>query len=468
MDQSIRRTSADPLANANGSSRLVVLDALRGLAALGILWRNIFVFGLPAVAFSLPEEWGESVVSNVASWLFVVIFVDGTMRGLFSLIFGATAILLMERHARNPGGLAAADLYFRRLMWLIVFGIIHGYLLLWPHDVLYVYGLLGMFLFVFRNLSGRKLLAIGLVIFAISSFKDGIGLSLDQISSDAFEAAQSELVQPDEGADLQQQEPAQPPLVQPQDNIQQDAPQQDAGQQESEDEAAMFEELERMALAEMDERLAGYTEVLRNLAPETFQEQTTLFFTDHILDVGAMMFFGMALYRLGAFSGRWSTGQYAVMAVGGLGCGIFIGFLVHGTNAIPGFESWSLGSWDAYFYNLRRLLIGLGLIGLANLLARGGAGRILLAPFVAVGKIPLTIYVGQTVICGVVFYGFGFGLFGSMEHHQLLMVAFAINIAQILFALAWQRTGRQGPLEWLLRWLVQQGPQASMDGDRKA
>lgn len=463
MDQSIRRTSIDVAASATGSSRLVVLDALRGLAALGILWRNIFVFGMPAVAFSLPEEWGEAVVSNVASWLFVVIFVDGTMRGLFSLIFGATAILLMERHARNPGGLLAADLYFRRLMWLIAFGIIHGYLLLWPHDVLYVYGLLGMFLFVFRNLSGRKLLAIALVIFAISSLKDGTGLSLDQISSDAFEAAQSEQVLPDEGTGAQPYVAGQPPLAPPQDNAQQEAE-----QQESEDEAAMFEELERMALAEMDERLAGYTEVVRNLAPETFQEQTTLFFTDHILDVGAMMFFGMALYRLGAFSGSWTAGQYAAMALAGLSGGILLGFLVHGTNAIPGFESWSLGSWDAYFYNLRRLLIGLGLIGLANLLARGGAGRVLLAPFVAVGKIPLTVYIGQTVICGVVFYGFGFGLFGSMEHHQLLMVALGINVAQILLALAWQRTGRQGPLEWLLRWLVQQGPQASTDGDRKA
>nr|WP_283776571.1 DUF418 domain-containing protein [Stappia sp. WLB 29] len=176
----------------------------------------------------------------------------------------------------------------------------------------------------------------------------------------------------------------------------------------------------------------------------------------------------MALYRLGAFSGGWSTGQYAALALAGLSGGIFLGFLVHGTNAIPGFESWSLGSWDAYFYNLRRLLIGLGLIGLANLLARSGAGRVLLAPFVAVGKIPLTVYIGQTVICGIVFYGFGFGLFGSMEHHQLLMIALGINVAQILFALAWQRTGHQGPLEWLLRWLVQQGPQASTGANRKA
>lgn len=467
MDQRIRRTSADTVASASASNRLVVLDALRGLAALGILWRNIFVFGMPTVAFALPEEWGETVVANVASWLFVVIFVDGTMRGLFSLIFGATAILLMERHARAPGGLLAADLYFRRLMWLIVFGIVHGYLLLWPHDVLYVYGILGMFLFVFRNVSGRTLLAIALVIFVASSLKDGTGLSLDRISSDAFEAAQSEQAasrsetetsetpadssgssQPQEDSRLESQ------AAESQDGEDQDA----AARQEAEEEAAMFDELERMALAEMDERLASYTEVVRNLAPETFQEQTTLFFSDHILDVGAMMFFGMALYRLGAFSGRWKSSHYAMMTVAGLCGGALVGFLVHGTSAVPGFENWSIGSWDAYLYNLRRLLIGLGLIGLVNLLVRRAAGQSLLSPFVAVGRIPLTTYIGQTVICVLLFYGFGFGLFGSMEHHQLLLVALAINAAQIVFALAWQRSGRQGPMEWLLRWLTQKGP----------
>lgn len=146
--------AAGPTARAEG--RLQLLDALRGLAALGILWRNIFVFGLPTVAFTLPDEWGLSTAANVFSWLFVVIFVDGTMRGLFSMLFGATAVIIMASHERNPGGVFAADLYFRRLMWLVAFGLVHGYLLLWPYDVLYVYGLLGMFLFVFRNMSGAR------------------------------------------------------------------------------------------------------------------------------------------------------------------------------------------------------------------------------------------------------------------------------------------------------------------------
>jgi uncharacterized protein len=447
VDQTIRPASADRVASAPGSDRLVVLDALRGFAALGILWRNIFVFGLPTVAFSLPEEWGENVVANVAAWLYVVIFVDGTMRGMFSLIFGATALLLLDRHTRRPGGLLAADLYFRRLMWLIVFGLVHGYVLLWPHDVLYVYGILGMFLFAFRNMSGRRLLLIGLAIFAVSSLKDGTGWSLDQISNDAFDASQAESLEgggaAQAGGDALPADPA--PI---------DAGPAEVETSETEDEVAMFEELERLALAEMDERLAGYTDLVRTLALETFQEQTTLFFTDHVLDVGAMMFFGMALFRLGAFSGRWTSGQYAAMAVIGLAGGLVLGFLIHGATAVPGYSEWSIGSADAYLYNLRRLLLCLGLIGLANLLARDRVARMLLMPFTAVGRIPLTTYVGQTVICVALFYGVGLGLFGTLEHHQLLGIAFAINLAQVAFAFVWLKLVGQGPLEALLRRLV--------------
>ncbi|MAA98638.1 MAG: hypothetical protein CMN87_11035 [Stappia sp.] len=446
-------SAAGPTARAEG--RLPLLDALRGLAALGILWRNIFVFGLPTVAFTLPEEWGLSTASNVFTWLFVVIFVDGTMRGLFSMLFGATAILIMARHERNPGGVFAADLYFRRLMWLVAFGLVHGYLLLWPFDVLYVYGLLGMFLFVFRNMSGRALLAIALVLFAISSVKDGTGWSLEQASIDAFDAKQAamqasgetdtaETAAPETGTEAGAESAA-------------DASAQEGPSDLEEAVRIELEDLERLALAEIDERLAPYPDLLRTIAAETFQEQTTLFFTDHVLDVGAMMFFGMALFRLGAFSGRWPLRRSTAMAAIGLSGGVVLGFLIHGTTTLAGFENWQIGTADAYLYNARRLLLCLGLIGLFDVLLRRHAGVVLLAPLAAVGRIPLTTYVGQTVVCIVLFYGLGFGLFGTFEHHELLLIAFAINAVQIVLAVLWARTGRQGPLEALLRFLIRGG-----------
>jgi uncharacterized protein len=471
VDQSIPSTAGAVVSPVPASERLPVLDALRGLAALGILWRNIFVFGLPTVAFSLPEQWGLAIDWNVTTWLFVVIFVDGTMRGLFSMLFGATAILIMDRYERRPGGLFAADLYFRRLMWLVAFGLVHGYLLLWPYDVLYVYGLLGMFLFVFRNLRGRSLLMIALALFVVSSLKDGTGWSLDQASVEAYDSQLSAAADTPQdtgseiGADAGAQDlpdivAAPRPDTATGEAAGADAAQVDEAEQAEEEEAAQqIQELERLALAEMDERLASYPDLLRTIALETFQEQTTLFFSDHVLDVGSMMFFGMALFRLGGLSGRWRTRTYLAMAVAGLGGGVLLGFLIHGTTTLAAWEAYSIGDWDAYFYNARRLLLCLGLIGLFNLVLRAKAGATLLLPFVAVGRIPLTIYVGQTVICIFLFYGIGFGLFGTMEHHELLGVAFLINLAQIVFALLWLRSGRQGPLEALLRLLIAGGRQ---------
>lgn len=452
--------AAGPTARAEG--RLQLLDALRGLAALGILWRNIFVFGLPTVAFTLPDEWGLSTAANVFSWLFVVIFVDGTMRGLFSMLFGATAVIIMASHERNPGGVFAADLYFRRLMWLVAFGLVHGYLLLWPYDVLYVYGLLGMFLFVFRNMSGRALLAIALVLFAISSVKDGTGWSLEQASIDAFGAKKAALQAGAEevsagtaAADMRTDDAEAGGDAGAAGGAGVSAPE---AYSDIEDAVRVeLEDLERLALAEMDERLASYPDLLRTVAAETFQEQTTLFFSDHVLDVGAMMFFGMAFFRLGAFSGRWPLRGALLMAVAGLSGGLVLGFLIHGTTTLAGFEDWQIGTADAYLYNARRLLLCIGLIGLFDVLLRRRFGAVLLSPLAAVGRIPLSVYVGQTVICIIVFYGPGFGLFGAFEHHELLAIAFVINALQIVLAVLWVRTGRQGPLEALLRVLIRGG-----------
>lgn len=72
-----------------------------------------------------------------------------------------------------------------------------------------------------------------------------------------------------------------------------------------------------------------------------------------------------------------------------------------------------------------------------------------------VGRMPLSVYVSQTILCVTVFYGVGFSQFGTLEHHQLLLLALAINAVQIVTSLVWLRHWRQGPLEALLRRLVE-------------
>ena len=80
-----------------------------------------------------------------------------------------TALLFLQRHAGRHTGLLPADLYFRRTMWLIVFGLVNAYLLLWPGDILYYYGVVGLLLFVFRNVAPRKLIVAATVIMILQT-----------------------------------------------------------------------------------------------------------------------------------------------------------------------------------------------------------------------------------------------------------------------------------------------------------
>lgn len=133
------------------SDRFPIMDAGRGFAILGILWINIYVFGLPFEAMVIPGIWGEQNQLNLIAWGFVDVFVSGVMRGMISMLFGATAILMLQSAERNSANFSGLDRYFRRLLWLILFGVIHGYVLLWPFDILYVYGVLGLFISPFET-----------------------------------------------------------------------------------------------------------------------------------------------------------------------------------------------------------------------------------------------------------------------------------------------------------------------------
>ena len=137
-DISLSRTDEAPYV------RIVQMDVLRGFAVLGIYWINIFVFALPYSDYGIPEELNDNSMINLVIQVISEIFVEGTMRGLFSALFGASALIFLAEARLAASGLELVDRYYRRTLILIMFGVIHGYLLLWPYDVLYAYGLLGL------------------------------------------------------------------------------------------------------------------------------------------------------------------------------------------------------------------------------------------------------------------------------------------------------------------------------------
>jgi uncharacterized protein len=145
--------------------RIVSIDTLRGVALLGILLINVVVFGLPESAFSVPTIAGGHTGLNLAFWYANQIFFEDKMRALFSMLFGAGVVLLTQR-AEERGGHKERGIYYRRTLWLAVFGLLHAYFI-WIGDILYIYGVVGLVLFPLRKLRPAKLLAAGALLLMI-------------------------------------------------------------------------------------------------------------------------------------------------------------------------------------------------------------------------------------------------------------------------------------------------------------
>jgi uncharacterized protein len=152
-------------APVTNQERIVSIDTLRGVALLGILLINIIVFGLPESAYSVPINAGGHTGLNLVFWYANQIFFEDKMRALFSMLFGAGVVLLTQR-ADERGGLRARGIYYRRTLWLVVFGLLHDYFI-WIGDILYLYGVVGLALFPLRKLRPSTLLAIGALLLMI-------------------------------------------------------------------------------------------------------------------------------------------------------------------------------------------------------------------------------------------------------------------------------------------------------------
>jgi len=142
------------------AKRLESLDFVRGCALFGILLMNINGMGL-GPAYDNPTIAGGATGINLWTWMFFNVGFEGTQRALFSMLFGAGVILLSSRLEASDRK-DAADIFFRRNLWLIVFGLVNAWLFLWVGDILYYYGITALFLYAFRKLAGRTLLAIGI------------------------------------------------------------------------------------------------------------------------------------------------------------------------------------------------------------------------------------------------------------------------------------------------------------------
>jgi uncharacterized protein len=105
-------------------------------------------------------------------------------------------------------------------------------------------------------------------------------------------------------------------------------------------------------------------------------------------------------------------------------------------------------------YDLGRLLLAIGYIGLIMLICKSGVLSALMTGLARVGQMALSNYLMQTVICNLVFLGFGFGLAGQLQRAEIYLVVIGVWVFQYGFSVWWLSRFRFGPLEWLWRSLT--------------
>jgi uncharacterized protein len=322
-----------------------------------------------------------------------------------------------------------ADIYYRRTLWLIAFGLVHAYFI-WGGDILFDYGVTGLFLFPLRKARPSALIAAGVVLLAIGSLKAGME------SSQLREAVRK-------GAEADRVAAAGRPLS---------AEQREAQKQRDEELKDLQPDPEKVAKTVAAHR-GGYVAMFLHRAEDVARNQSQAYYHWSFFDVGGMMLVGMGLMRLGVLSGRKGPKFYLAMMALGYGLGIplnaWTGWRVF-SSGFDLFVATGMGVW----YSPGRLLVTLGHVGLIVWLLGIGFAPRLMAALAAVGRMALTNYLGTSVVCTLVFNGYGLGLYDRLARHQLLAVVVAVWAANLILSPLWLRAFRYGPVEWLWRSLT--------------
>lgn len=408
------------------ATRIETLDVLRGVAICGILLMNIWKMGgvteLPLTGFParLDLEW--------LTWGVQALFVDGAMRGLFTLLFGAS-MLLMLRKVEN-GHVAPLDAWARRSLGLMALGLFQWLLLQWPGEILWDYGVAGLFLLSFRTARPRTLLIAAAVIIA--------GLSVNTAYRSWQEVDQ-----------LHAAAPAAAALA--------------AGRPVDADGRAAIEAAaaERAAIhpsaADRADAIRARTH-LKSLLKwgEHFWAGENIGLSGwlEVAESVSFMMIGMALLRTGLLTGEASAATYRWMMIAGYGGGLALRALLVGLEVHTGWDmaspAVSTGLWTVALavFQPARLLVTVGHVGLIVTLFRAGAlGRA--TTLRSLGRMTLTVYCLQSLITSTLFYGFGF--VGRWGLPTLWGIAALIWVATALFCRAWLSRFAMGPLERVLR-----------------
>jgi uncharacterized protein len=416
------------------NERFASLDVLRGFALLGILMLNIEDFaGHEAlwdfpVGLIKPAFVGWHAHLDYAIVILKWVFAEGKMRGLFSMLFGAGAVLLTERIERRGETSRAATIFYRRNFWLLLFGICHGFLIWWG-DILLYYAVLGLlFLYPLRRLSARKLIVLGLTIWIVGGTLGSLRFFhvADVLRSDAQLTAAR--------AAGPAATPAQLAVIA------------GAESERKSDSNAAAAEIRRGRL--------GYVAAWRHGIASELSFLKLAFGSFLILEILGAMITGMGLYKAGFLTNRRPAIEYALLALGGYAVSspLVLTGLWHMYR--EGFTAAADARWISIPYTTEVVGAALANTSILLLLVRSGRLRWAFYPLSAVGRTAFSNYILTSLICKTVFSWGPWKLYGKLEFYQWYLFAAAVWMVNLIISPLWLRVFAFGPLEWLWRSLT--------------
>ena len=387
------------------NERIETLDVLRGFALLGILTMNIRAMAAPMGAYMYPYALFDFTGASRAAYIFTSVFFDLKMMGLFSMLFGAGVLLYAAKPTASGG--PPRGLWFRRMFWLLVIGLVHAYLI-WEGDILVPYALCGLLLLWWmRRFSAGVLLGSGIGFLTV-----GVLLSI------GFSAMWHTMPEQVRAEELEFWMPTR-----------------------------------QQAQAQLAPMLGSYMDVVSSRAPFVVETQTMYFMMFFLWRCGGMMLLGMALYKWGFLDGRRPIRTYAVAAAICLPLGLLLAW--YGSVVLERIRFAMPQRTLADVWNYAgAVLVSIGYAALLIVLVKRGALAGLRRALAAVGQMAFSNYLSQSIITSVLFLGWGFGLAGRFDYARQLLIVLAIWVVQLVVSPVWLRYYRFGPAEWLWRSLT--------------
>lgn len=413
--------------------RLVQLDALRGVALLGILMVNMAFFLHPLGRIMDPSWLAEAGLDERAAWTLVDGLFTFKFISIFSLLFGFGVATQMERVARAD----ESDLGFavRRFSALAVLGAMHA-LLVWHGDVLFVYALLGVPMALMCRCRAQTVLIVAAVIAsAIVVFTVGgsiIGL-LAQASRDAMGAGAMQAADTATGDAAGAAQVAAAPL-------------------------RGFDAMKAASFFPADPKWMQAETLAYREGPFVdallFRSVTWAMFLviavfSYAWQVALMMLLGIWAFKVGFWSDAYAARR---RKIGLLALAVGVPLTIIGLAAM-----W-LGGFDAaWAFSVHQVTLQLSVlalpIGLAVWIGEVAVAlpRLLVAPVAAAGRMALTVYLGESLMVTFLSYWWGLGWFGTVSGMQAIGLALLVWLALVVVATLWLRFFRMGPMEWLWR-----------------